>query len=324
MLILHALVGLAVGYAQTGDEVTLRRVFAANDVQRFVMTNVLTGEEQSGTLLTWQPFRLTVTDKYSFKVLSLAPAGTADVRYDSEGVTYHHGQEVGRDPRDDKQDPSWVILTMSPTNETLVTHDFSRPKKKDKKPADSDGLILPLMSAPGPQPQITANVIGAVVQTFLSLRLLEFGPVLPWHPVKVGDTWEDTLSSLPGQTPNRDPSKRAPRNQRLDITYRFDGLKPRNGAQVWAIHGSYSADLDLKRNLLEGQPKQVLEMQPITSATAKVKGEMDFFLDPKNGNVLFVQSSATGEVSVETPERFIMLRHQVKLKSDATVQPVKK
>jgi len=309
--------------APQDQEVLLRRVYASNEVDKYVLVTNLSGEQQFGELLTWQPFKITLTDRYSLKVLSLAPAGTADIRYDSEGLVERRAQELNRGPSEEKSDPNWRVFTMSPTNEILTMLDQS-PRPKPKKPTapNEEDESLFLRTSRTNQVVLARSVVQSLIGVFLNPQLLEYGPPLPWYAVKVGDTWQGTISTLPGTATSLAAGQKAPRNNRLDVTYRFDGLKPKDGRQAWLIHATYSSDLDLKPWLLEGVPKQVLDLNPITSANVKVKGETDFWLDSKTGEMLWCSSNGAGEVNVEAGERFVFLRHLIRLKAETVVKPV--
>jgi hypothetical protein len=162
----------------------------------------------------------------------------------------------------------------------------------------------------------------AVLRAVHFSELINYGPRLPYYAVKVGDTWQSTVTALPGQTAGTDPSQRGPGRTRVDVTFRFDGLKQRNKTKVWVIHGSYSADLDLKSYFLEGAPQFLLQLNPITTATIKVKGELDYYVEPKLGNMVLADGTSTGEAQVDAPEEFTYLRSAVKLQGTALAKPV--
>ncbi len=307
---------------QDPDAVLLRRQFRVGDVEKFVLVKELDSEVQRGNLLSWIPNKWTVTQRYTMKTTGLQGAGTADLRLDYEKTKVHYGQFLDEGPHDDFEDPEFIVLFFSPTNEILKIYDMTPPKKKTPKsdPGDEEGGLYASRAGTG-EAQARGGDFLSQVQRMVSFPgLMDFGPKLPYRKVKVGDTWHSTLDFLPGMAVGTDPSRRGNKSTRVDITYRYDGIKERNGKKFVQINGSFGAKLDLKTPLLADLPIQIRMRSPITKATIEVKGEMNFFLDPQTLKTNYAEANSTGDVQIDTTEAFTPIRLGMKLKGSATLK----
>ncbi|MEP0767524.1 MAG: hypothetical protein HRF45_13440 [Fimbriimonadia bacterium] len=302
---------------QDGDAVLLRSKYVAGEKRAYTMTAISSGEVRGAGFVMGMPFKATETTKYTLTVLEEAPEGTADVRLADESSVTRYAEMFDQEPWEEKGELNWVVITISPTNEILKVWDQSKPKKdpkqtdssKDEQEVDSKGLAKTLTSRLAGQTRFHG--------------LVELGPKLPWYPVKVGDTWQDTLTVLRGEDVTRDPSRRASRTSRLDITYRYEGLQERDGKKVHFITATYSADLDIKSDATRSIPRQIQSLNPIKSATVKVSGKIEYQLDPSNGKMLRADWLSESDVELVASPGFEMLDYSLKGKLVASVEPTK-
>ncbi|GMV36955.1 MAG: hypothetical protein AMXMBFR61_14630 [Fimbriimonadales bacterium] len=303
---------------QDGDAVLLRSKYAAGEKRAYTMTAKTSGEVKAAGYVMGMPFKATETTKYTLTVLGEAPEDTADVRLADESSVTRYAEMFEQEPWEEKGELSWAVITLSPTNEILKIWDQSKPKKKDSKEEEGNENEQQVDSK-GLAKTLAARLAGQM----RFHGLVELGPKLPWYPVKVGDTWQDTLTVLRGEDVTRDPSRRASRTSRMDITYRYDGLQERDGKKVHFISATYSADLDLKSEVNRSIPRPILNQNPIRSATLKVSGKIEYQLDPSNGKMLRADWLAESEVELVASPGFEMLEYSLKGKLVASVEPTK-
>ena len=300
---------------QDGDAVLLRSKYVAGEKRTYTMTAISSGEVKASGLVMGMPFKATETTKYSLTVLAEAPEDTADVRLADESSVTRYAEMFDQEPWEEKGELNWVVITISPTNEILKVWDQSKPKKEPKE--EDAGKDEQEMDSKRLAKMLTSRLAG---QTRFH-GLVELGPKLPWYPVKVGDTWQDTLTVLRGEQVTRDPSRRASRTSRLDITYRYDGLQERDGKKVHLISATYSADLDLKSDAIRSIPRQLHHLNPIKSATLRVSGKIDYQLDPSNGKMLRADWLSESDVELVASAGFETLDYSLKGKLVASVVP---
>lgn len=309
---------IAVGL-QDGDAVLLRSKYTAGEKRAYTMTAISSGEVKGAGFVTGMPFKATETSKYTLTVLEEAPEGTADVRLADESSVIRYAEMFDQEPWEEKGELNWIVMTISPTNEILKIWDQSKPEKKDPKEEEDEGDDEKGMD--------TKTLVKALISRLTGQMrfhgLVELGPKLPWYAVKVGDTWQDTLTVLRGEEVTRDPSRRASRTSRLDITYRFEGLQQRDGRQVHFIVATYSADLDLKSEATRSIPRQFQRLNPIESATLQVSGRIEYQLDPSDGKMLRADWLSDSNVEIAASRGFEALDYSLTGKLVASVQPTK-
>jgi hypothetical protein len=323
MMLGSILLVIALAGGQTGGEaVALAHTYRAGDVQRFVMTNVVMGEEHAGDLVSWLPFRVTITMDYSIKVLGLGPAGTADVRYENVGTVYHFSQQLDKEPYDDKREEEWAVMALSPTNQILHVYDMSKPPKDGKGKDEEEKRASPgAFALQGPEID-SGDLSTALIRLMQMYDLFKFGPLLPGPPVKPGDTWRSTADvvDLGSRFWSLGQGRGA---SRVDMTYSYEGVKAWEGKDTWVIRGTYKTDLDIRANMLAQLPREYWGLVPIKAATLKVEGEVQYYLDPATGDVRRIEGTSEGNVKVDADDRFASLRHEMRAKSQVTLVPAK-
>ncbi|MCU0317381.1 MAG: hypothetical protein MUC92_12385 [Fimbriimonadaceae bacterium] len=122
---------------------------------------------------------------------------------------------------------------------------------------------------------------------------MDFAPMLPLRSPRLGETWRQTVSSAPQQL--RGKNQQAV--QRVDVTYKYDGLVTENGQRFHKVTGVYSLDSDAAayvNQVVGATPAETgLRRMPL-----KLDGKLTFLLDEKTRHTVRGTAEAKGGWSI--------------------------
>ena len=227
---------------------------------------------------------------------SLDEDGNASMRYE-RGPTY----QINTDPetlaakKNKESDPFKIDLVLSPINHFIEIKEVKAPAKYSPK------LNVMLQQQISPT-DITQIFAGSYIMDLYRLSLFvgsldssfDFSPKLPEDPIKVGDTWLNTVSYQPQKT-GAGPQTMV---QRLDMKYRYDGQKTVNNKKVERISATLSMDSELT-SFINSQYGMSASESPIKGMRLTFKSDVTFDLEPKTFKTLRGQALSNGTVKLD-------------------------
>ncbi|HTQ08900.1 MAG TPA: hypothetical protein VMI31_02395, partial [Fimbriimonadaceae bacterium] len=194
--------------APDAKPVTLNRVFAKGEKLEYSVNSNLHVEDRPYGLDTFIPEDQTLSYRFSTEVKDLKNDGGAILHYLRPSMTEVDAATFDTPAKTtvDKINMNFD-LTVSPINEILDQKDLN-PPKPPKKPASGDGgdgggdrrfWIRGAVPAQGIMSSPLAPYIMELYRLSLNVgavsSALDFSPKLPFDDVKVGDTWQHTISA---------------------------------------------------------------------------------------------------------------------------------
>jgi len=142
-------------------------------------------------------------------------------------------------------------------------------------------------------------------------------PSLPEHPVKVGDTWENSMEMpVPGV---QEPIK-------ANIVMKLEGIEEMNGQKVAKISSTTDIPLDMEysiKDMMEGmnQPLPAPEGQEVPDVTVKMSGyekvQSISYMTLDKG--ITISSEGTVEMDMTMTTSSVDQNQEVSMKMDATI-----
>jgi hypothetical protein len=272
--------------------VSLGRVFVQNQKLAYDIKSSLHSEHRMRGLETWIPEDLDLNYAFTTIVEQMKPDGIAVIHYQRPVMHEIEGETFNAPPQDHVIDIGLDLrLTVSPINEILEMKDLTDHKKKPEKKDDS-GWMAPLA---GRRQESMAGILSQFVSEMYRLSLfvgsfessLDFAPKTPFDPVKVGETWKETVGYQPQKLKGKGNKQAV---QRLDFTFTYKGIVDSEGKKVYRVEGT----LDLKTDLGDFV-NQLVGMKPEDTGLKKVpltmKSKIEFDLDMKSHNTILAEAT---------------------------------
>lgn len=278
------------------DKVELFRSYRSGEKLTYQFSSQLDVGVRSGEIDVFIPENVKYTYNFTLTTEKEKPEGTADVRFRRPNVTIHIGETFEDPPtKEEVKTDENILFTLSRTNQVLSLKDES-PKKKDK----DKGNRSIIATASAVEQQRAQDVIRSWFQQLFQLaafvNFYDLGPLLPGHPVAVGDTWKQTVGYQPMQiTAGADKGK--PIMGRLDYEYTYRGRKELDGKQVVWIVAKLHNESDASPYVASRMGVE-LEDSPFKAIKLKISAEVEYFLDPVTLITLKVASKSEGNAHV--------------------------
>ncbi|MCB0825691.1 MAG: hypothetical protein KDC26_05840 [Armatimonadetes bacterium] len=293
----------------------LYRDFKKGDQLKYEVRSYMIDEIAEYPVITAIPQRIDLNYDFTMKVIDVKNGGFAVAEYRRPTMIQIDGETAESAPvkHVEKVDMNFK-MDLSPINEITNVEDLPKDKSTGK------GLPLPggyqvkwdsaLQQLRATSPEAYASLqaldisqfIGELQRMVLFIGSLDsaidFNPKLPLDEVEVGDTWKKTVSYQPQ---NKTGKGGEIINQRLDMTYKYEGIKEVEGVKVHRITASVELDTDIAKfinDLLGASPSQTgLSKMPM-----KLNSNLEFDLDLKSKATLYAEGKSNASWSIEVPQ----------------------
>lgn len=304
-MVITALALLLAPSGRQDGAIELGRKFVAGEKLVYLTKAEITDEQRGGELQTFIPHDESYSYRHTLDVQKVKADGIAEVMYlrPLMAITMGDTGEAAAKTTTEKLD--WKIqMDISPVNEVLSLKDLT-PKKPDG-PKKNDGLLwLRKHGVQGSQADGTAvgllfSFVGEVQRLAFFIggfdTSLDISPRMPFEEVKVGDTWQRTVSATPQKLKGQGEKMGV---QRLDYTYTYKGLtKSTEGKEVHRIESVVKLDSDMAEfaRQLTGTSKasSVLKSVPL-----KFEAKVKYDLDVKTMHLLKAAAESSGSFAIE-------------------------
>ena len=287
--------------------ITLNHIYFTGQTSQYRIRAKLHIEERNANLLTFMPSNNIF--KYDFYLRTLnVEAGNGTIRYYRPSISQlvDDGSSIDPKPHVTKLKMK-ADLVMSPINAILDDTDLSKksaPKKK-KSPIHSNQPLFVLSKNMSYRQDGLNPLLGFVQQVeLLAVYIggpgssLDFAPQFSLYPVKVGDTWKQTVGYQP-QNLAEGAGKQKSVVQRLDLIYTYRGDSTYRGKPVRLV----TATIDLKTDLakfVEDQFRESESVSHLKSFPLHLHEEMSFYLNPKTDQTIAADVHSTGGFKILT------------------------
>jgi len=294
----------AIAFAQSSaKEVELVRTFKTGERNSYQVQSLLQIESRERGLETWIPENVEISYGFSYKITEAHLDGFADIVY-SRPVTKQTVETISRSEPVVTLDKTSLnfSLRLSPVNEildlkVLKTPPKTKPSSSRKKPGQKLNFY-----SPSPTTRLQSSLNDDLMQELYRLALnvgsldsaLDFSPKLPLEEVKIGDTWQRTVSYQPQKLKDRKDGKNA--MQRLDYTFTYLGLVAEKGKSFRKIQAELDLNTDLLQFIVDSFDVDLDEL-PIKSIPIQMKSSIVFLLDPKTLKTISAKSLSQGSTS---------------------------
>ena len=303
-----AITAFALLLASSGRQdgmIELGRKFVAGEQLIYLTKAEITDEQRSGDLQTFIPHDESYAYRHTLDVQKVKADGIAEVMYLRPSMSITMGDTAESAAKTTNEKLDWKIqMDISPVNEVLSVKDLT-PKKPDA-PKKNDGVKwLRKHGVQGSQADGTAvGLLFAFVDEVQRLAFfiggfdtsLDISPRMPFEEVKLGDTWQRTVSATPQKLKGQGDKMGV---QRLDYTYTYKGLtKSTEGKDVHRIEAVVKLDTDMAEfaRQLTGTSKAgtVLKTVPL-----KFEAKVKYDLDVKTMHLLKAAAESSGSFAIE-------------------------
>jgi hypothetical protein len=288
--------------APANDKVDLVRVFKATDKATFDFVSRMQLDSRQYPVETFIPETDTFLSTFTVQVEKMKPDGVADVRFKRPKLTLRLGETFSSAPKDMvlAKDQN-ILFTLSRRNQILGVKDETPKPKTDKKPKDEPP---PLRSLNGTGLPLNQLDIGGWMSQLHQLagfvNFFDLGPILPNHPVAVGESWKETVGYAP-TTVSAGADKGKNINARIDYVMTFRGKDTYNGKPVWKIEGLIKHETDAAPYIADMMGIK-LERAPFKEIKLKMDGGVTYFLDISTLEPVRVEATSVGEASITVLE----------------------
>ncbi|HWP31780.1 MAG TPA: hypothetical protein VNK96_08695 [Fimbriimonadales bacterium] len=291
-LSLAALVG-----AQSTEAIDIERKFRKGEKHTFQFVSKMTIEFRGVPLETFLPFGVTYSYAYTMETERLKPDGAADVRFKRPNIKIREGETVDSPPKMEVINrPQNLLLTFSRKNQLLTLKDES-PKEKKKAGTGGGGGEPAFWSASFGNAQLDVTSWIAELRSLGAfVNFFDWGPVLPVHPVKVGDTWKETVGYVPA-TLKSGADKGRNIMTRIDYTYVYKGNTTREGKKRAWIQGTLHHDSDAAPFVADLLGIE-LKFAPFKEIKLQMDATVDYYLDPETFAVYEIEGTSKGNTSI--------------------------
>ena len=267
--------------------IDLGRVFAKNEKLAYQIRSHVTSETRVKGLDTFIPEDLDINYNFTAQVTAMRPDGIAVMDYQRPTITEIEGETFNAGPvtKVEKINLNFV-LSVSPINQILEEKDVSKPPNH----TGAERINVRRQGA--------ATFFGPYISDIHRLALfiggvddsLDFAPKMPFHPVKVGDTWKATVGFQPQKLKGSDGKSAV---QRLDYTYTYLGPVEEDGKKFLRVEGRLDFSTDLAEFF-----KQLLKEHASETNVGKVPlrfhSTIDFDLEPTSHDTVHAEGTTEG------------------------------
>ncbi|MER3496109.1 MAG: hypothetical protein C4320_04470 [Armatimonadota bacterium] len=283
-----------------GEKVTLARRLKVGERLSYIVKAAYTNEEKSGDVLTFVPSDQEVRYNFTLDTLREKGDGIVEAYYLRPTMTVTIGDTGESGPVSKVQKINQrVRLTLAPNNELLDIKDET--PKPPKKPGGNASLRLN-RQAEGVVLSVIGEYIGEISRLSFFIgpfdSSLDLAPRLPNEAVKPGDTWKRTVGYAPQKTKG-DGAKMA--TQRLDYTFRYDGLMQSRGKKVQRVSANLNLKTDLAafgRQLGASLGDSIINKCPVT-----LDATIEYDLDPVNFQTLRAVANSSNSYQIYLRDR---------------------
>lgn len=317
--------GAAPAKPADSQPVKLSRVFKAGQKATYKFESWLQSDERNHQLDSFLPNNQGYEYTFTTQVEKMLADGICEMRYRRPTMTIIFGENAFRDEvrRAVKTDFN-VRLRVSPINDIIDSVDLNPPKKpdpKDKKKKEeekdpTEGVSVVSVSNPIPYSQEIYRLAAFVGNLDSGL---DFAPSMPFGEVKVGETWKKTVGFAPQKLQGAKNRKMA--IQRLDMTYRYDGIVESNGKKVVRITSTLNMDSDITE-FLSQQFFLTADESPFRKVRLRLKTSVEYDLEPGSLTTLEARGKSEGDYSMELKEVPNQPFQEAKLTGNATLRLV--
>lgn len=295
-LSLAALIG-----TQTPEAIDLERKFRQGEKHTFQFVSKMTIEFREIPLETFLPFGVTYSYAYTMETERLKPDGAADVRFKRPNIKIRMGETVDSPPKMEiiNRPQNW-LLTFSRKNQLLTLKDESPKEKKKGGTSGGGGQSAFWSTAFGDTQLDVTSWIDELRSLGAFVNFFDWGPVLPVHPVKVGDSWKETVGYVPA-TLKSGTDKGRNIMARIDYTYVYKGNTTREGKKCAWIQGTLHHDSDAAPYVADLLGIE-LKLAPFKEIKLQMDATVDYYLDPETFAVYEIEGKSKGNTSITTRE----------------------
>lgn len=294
-------------------KVDLQRVFKDGAKATYEFNSRIQVDFRMAPLETFIPETDGFTYTFTTSVEKVKPDGVADIRFKRPKIVLKMGEKFDSAPKDEVllKDQN-VLYTLSHRNQVLAVKDET-PKPPPKK--DGGGMFW--RANFGASQDIIIAWISQLRQIAAFVNFFDLGPILPNHPVAVGDTWKETVGYAPVTVASgADKGKNI--NARIDYVYTFMGKTDLNGKQVYHIVGKVDQDTDAAPYIADILGVK-MDRAPFKEIKLKINGSVNYYLDTANLQPLEIRATSDGEVDVIVPDYPSGPVYEEKFKSRASL-----
>lgn len=250
--------------------VDLSRLFKKGQTFNYQVRTRMMIEQRGGELNTFIPEDVDLNYDFSKVVEDVKPSGFASIIYRRPTMTIIEGETADSPPKTVVERVNINYrLDLSPINEIGAVRNLNPPSQA------AGGGSSRLMSAAPLASASQVDIIGQFAGELQRLALfvgsfdsaLDFNPKLPFEEARVGETWKRTVSYQP-QVMSGTRNQMA--MQRLDMTYKYEGLVQSEGKEVHRISATVKLDSDAGTFL-----NQMMGMSPEQSGLNRIPLKLD-------------------------------------------------
>ncbi len=271
--------------------VSLNRVFAKGERCQYEVKARLVEETRGGGLRTFVPSDLDIAYRFEYTVTDLKPDGIAVVRYLRPTMTITEGETVDSAPKTKVEKLNLdATITVSPINELLnVVEAKSAGQKKTVFKRQLSEILGSFVDGLGQMVLFIGSIDSG----------LDFAPKLPFDDVAPGDTWRRTAGYSPQRLAGSDGKSAV---QRLDYTYRYEGVVESAGRKVHRVTAELSVDTDLAEFLHQISGRKP-EQTGLKAIPFKLQSKMEFDLDLATRRTLRALATSQAQAEVLATSR---------------------
>jgi len=305
-------------------KVTLQRTFKAGQKLTYKFASELIAEQRGFELTTYLPISQGYEYTFTNQVVSVSPDGIAQCIYKRPTMTFILGETWDHDEKrvPIKMDMN-LSMQVSPINEILGIKDLSPKKPEKKKTPDEDSNLFMAHASPRSQSEFVGQFTNELYRIAMFVgsfdTTLDFAPKLPIRDAKVGDTWKITVGFAPQRVAGSKNKENAV--QRLDFTYRYDGLMESEGKKVQRVSASFALETDAAEYV-----HQVTGLKPsdtgIKSLNIKMNSAVKFDLEPETLTTLRADAHSEGTYAFHAAAVKEQAYEDGKFKADAKLRLV--
>lgn len=285
-----------------GGSIELGRKFVAGEKLTYFTKASFTQEERSGNLQTFIPSDEEFTYRHTLDVQNLKADGIAEVMYTRPSMKITMGDTHESAAKTMEEKLNWkLLMDVSPVNDVLEMKDLT-PKKPDSpkkdggqlrkltKAGQADGVAIGMLFEFVGEVQRLAFFVGGFDTS------LDISPRMPFDEVKVGDTWQRTVSATPQKLKGKGDKMGV---QRLDYTYTYQGVqKSSDGKDIHRIQAKVKMETDMAEfaRQLTGSSKAgtMLKTVPL-----RFEATVNYDLDLKTMHLLKASAESKGDFAIE-------------------------
>lgn len=297
---LAALLSASQGGAPSPSPVELLRVFKAGEVMRYQVRSLLVTETQRIGMPFMQPNDLEINYDSSLQISALKADGFATALYKRPTMDIVLGETAERDRVTNKEKSNINLeLSLSPINEITGVKDLNA-KPAAPPPRRTGGALWMSAAGAAPAPQVSIPFVQDLYRLSLYVGSLDaaidLNPPLPYEEVKTGATWRKTATYQPQALRGRPNAKMAV--QRLDWTYRYEGVVEVKGRKVHRVTGVLALDTDVAK-FANQEAGATAGQTGLEAIPLKMTMNVSYDLDLATRKTLAASSEAKGSWSVK-------------------------